>query len=101
MNSATKEFIRRHADDDVKALALKAHGVEEVDLRCALDQIAGRQTARQKLPTWAAIDGIVYPPHISMEQCSSEATALYKQNLTKDISLTSHPSPLTPHPSPL
>ena len=61
----------------------------------ALDQIAGRQTARQKLPTWAAIDGIVYPPHISMEQCSSEATALYKQNLTKDISLTSHPSPLT------
>ena len=95
MNSATREFIRRHADDDVKALALKAHGVEGVDLRCALDQIAGRQTARQKLPTWAAIDGIVYPPHISMEQCSSEATALYKQNLTKDISLTSHPSPLT------
>ena len=95
MNSATKEFIRRHADDDVKALALKAHGVEGVDLRCALDQIAGRQTARQKLPTWAAIDGIVYPPHISMEQCSSEATALYKQNLTKDISLTSPPSPLT------
>ena len=95
MNSATREFIRRHADDDVKALALKAHGVEGVDLRCALDQIAGRQTARQKLPAWAAIDGIVYPPHISMEQCSSEATALYKQNLTKDISLTSHPSPLT------
>ena len=95
MNSAIREFIRRHADDDVKALALKAHGVEGVDLRCALDQIAGRQTARQKLPAWAAIDGIVYPPHISMEQCSSEATALYKQNLTKDISLTSHPSPLT------
>ena len=95
MNSATRGFIKKHADDDVKALALKAHGVEGVDLRCALDQIAGRQTARQKLPTWAAIDGIVYPPHISMEQCSSEATALYKQNLTKDISLTSHPSPLT------
>ena len=95
MNAETREFIRRHADDDVKALALKAHGVEGVDLRCALDQIAGRQTARQKLPAWAAIDGIVYPPHISMEQCSSEATALYKQNLTKDISLTSHPSPLT------
>lgn len=95
MNSATRGFIKKHADDDVKALALKAHGVEGVDLRCALDQIAGRQTARQKLPAWAAIDGIVYPPHISMEQCSSEATALYKQNLTKDISLTSHPSPLT------
>ena len=95
MNSAIREFIRRHADDDVKALALKAHGTEDIDMLFALDQIAGRQTARQKLPAWAAIDGIVYPPHISMEQCSSEATALYKQNLTKDISLTSHPSPLT------
>lgn len=91
MNAETREFIRRHADEDVKALALKAHGTEGVDLRFALDQIAGRQTARQKLPTWAATEGIVYPPHISMEQCSSEATALYKRNL----SLTSHPSPPT------
>lgn len=43
-----------------------------------LDQIHGWQTARKKLPTWAANDNIVYPPHINMEQCSSEKTALYK-----------------------
>lgn len=29
----------------------------------------------------ASIDGIIYPPHISMEQCSSEQTALYKAEL--------------------
>ena len=29
----------------------------------------------------ATIDGIIYPPHISMEQCSSEQTALYKAEL--------------------
>ena len=34
-----------------------------------------------KLPRWASIDGIIYPPHISMEQCSSEQTALYKAEL--------------------
>lgn len=37
--------------------------------------------ARAKLPRWASIDGIIYPPHISMEQCSSETTALYKAEL--------------------
>ena len=37
--------------------------------------------ARTKLPRWASIDGIIYPPHISMEQCSSEQTALYKAEL--------------------
>ena len=37
--------------------------------------------ARVKLPRWASIDGIIYPPHISMEQCSSEQTALYKAEL--------------------
>ncbi|WP_369677827.1 hypothetical protein, partial [Klebsiella pneumoniae] len=25
-------------------------------------------------------DGILYPPHISMEQCSSEKTAVYKRD---------------------
>jgi precorrin-6B methylase 2 len=47
----------------------------------ALDQIAGRQKARIKIPSWAATDVIVYPPHISMEQCSSEQTARYKARI--------------------
>lgn len=55
----------------------------EVDLPFALDQIRGRMMAQGKLPRWANIDGIVYPPHISMEQCSSEQTALYKAELAE------------------
>ena len=47
----------------------------------ALDQIRGRKMARVKLPRWASLEGIIYPPHISMEQCSSESTALYKAEL--------------------
>ena len=76
-----EEFIKLHETDDVRQLALKAHGVEGIDLPYCLDQIAGRQTARRKLPSWAAVDSIVYPPHISMEQCSSEQTAMYKKSV--------------------
>ena len=78
MTPETAEFIKRHADDDVRQLALHAKSLDGVDLTFALEQIAGRQTARRKLPAWASTEGIVYPPHLSMEQCSSEQTARYK-----------------------
>jgi len=77
-NEETIRFVREHREEDVRTLALKARRDGDVDLPWALDQIQGWQTARRKLPSWAAIDGIVYPPHLSMEQCSSEQTALYK-----------------------
>lgn len=81
MNQATFDFIRQHQDDDVRQLAFLGSKYPEVDMPFALDQIRGRKMARVKLPRWASIDGIIYPPHISMEQCSSEQTALYKAEL--------------------
>lgn len=81
MNQATFDFIRQHQDDDVRQLAFLGSKYPEVDMPFALDQIRGRKMARTKLPLWASIDGIIYPPHISMEQCSSEQTALYKAEL--------------------
>lgn len=74
----TKEFIRAHRDEDPRTLALQAKRYPDVDIREAVTQIEGWQTAKEKLPAWAATEGIIYPPRISMEQCSSEATALYK-----------------------
>ena len=81
MNQATLDFIRQHQNDDVRQLAFLGSKYPEVDMPFALDQIRGRKMARTKLPRWASIDGIIYPPHISMEQCSSEQTALYKAEL--------------------
>ena len=81
MNQTTLDFIRQHQDDDVRQLAFLGSKYPEVDMPFALDQIRGRKMARVKLPRWASIDGIIYPPHISMEQCSSEQTALYKAEL--------------------
>ena len=81
LNEATRNFIHQHLEDDVRKLALQGGRDPEVDLPLALEQIAGRQKARTKIPSWAAIDGMLYPPHLSMEQCSSEPTARYKAEI--------------------
>ena len=85
MNDKTREFVAMHRDEDVRELALKAKRVEGLDLPLALDQIAGWQIARKKLPQWASCEGIVYPPHISMEQCSSQFTAQYKSEIAQTL----------------
>lgn len=83
INEQTWAFIRQHQHDDVRRLALQGTKDADVDLPTALQQIAGWQTARRKLPSWAAVEGIVYPPHLNMEQCSSEQTARYKAQLVR------------------
>lgn len=65
----------------LSVLALQSHRYPDIDMHFLLDQLAGWQTARTKLPSWAANEDIIYPPHLSMEQCSSEQTAAYKARL--------------------
>ena len=106
LNEKTKLFALAHADDDVRQLALKGCQDAEVDLPLALQQISGRQAARRKIPSWAALSDICYPAHLSMEQCSSEATARYKAQVVMEVlggmspmgpmSPTSHMSPMRP-----
>ena len=81
LDTATLEFIKAHRNDDTRTLALQAGRYPGVDVREAVVQIEGFQQAREKLPAWSAVDGIIYPPKISMEQCSSERTACYKAAL--------------------
>lgn len=89
LNSATLEFVRSHADEDVRHLAFLADRFPGVDMPAALDQIRGRQVAKVKIPAWAAVDGIVYPPHLSLEQCSGEAAARYKARLARRLGVQS------------
>lgn len=81
----TADFVAAHRTEDVRELALKAKRVEGLDLPLALDQIAGWQIACKKLPQWASCEGIIYPPHISMEQCSSQFTAQYKSEIAQTL----------------
>lgn len=85
LNDATWRFICHHRTDDVRQLALTGIKEDGVDLPLALQQIQGWQTARTKLPFWAAKEKIVYPPHLNMEQCSSETTARYKRDLVRRL----------------
>ena len=81
----TQEFISQNLDADIRDLALRHAGRTDIDLPFALDQIAGRQKARKKLPTWAANDAIIFPPALAMEQCSSEQTAAYKARVARRL----------------
>ena len=86
LNEATLAYIEAHAGDDVAHLALHPSKDPQVDMATALRQIAGRQKAKEKLPEWAAIDGILYPAKVSLEQCSSSQTAEYKASLLEGAS---------------
>ena len=83
----TEEFIKLFREEDIRSLALQGSRYPEVDMPFALNQIGGWQIARTKLPSWAIQEGILYPPHLSMEQCSSEKTALYKARLVTGKSM--------------
>lgn len=92
----TAEFIREYRERDIRQLALQANRFPDVDMPYALDQIQGWQIARRKLPKWAACDGVIFPPHLSMEQCSSEPTAQYKLNLAMEwAEIVGHASRMT------
>lgn len=83
----TRQFINEHQSDDVRNLALQARKYPDVDIPAAITQIAGRQIAAEKIPSWKEIDDIWYPKHLSLEQCSSEITARYKASLLQGESL--------------
>lgn len=81
LTTETLQFIEAHAEEDVRKLALQSKKKLGVDLAAAITQIAGRQVAKSKLPTWYHTEGVYYPPQLSMEQCSSELTASFKSEL--------------------
>ena len=83
LTTETIRFIEENARADVRSLALQAKKYPKVDMAMAVVQIAGRQIAEAKVPTWYRTEGLLYPKHLSMEQCSSEATAIYNAGLVE------------------
>ena len=79
-----EDFIKQHRNENPLSLALKKTP-DGVDLQWCLRQIEGYNIAKKKLPEWAEKNNIWYPPKLSMEQCSSEATAKYKQAIAERL----------------
>ena len=91
LSAETLHFIEEHRHDDVRTLALQGKKYPGVDMALAVTQISGRQIAEQKIPSWYALSGLLYPRHLSMEQCSSELTAKYKAHLLEGESFADLP----------
>lgn len=81
-------FIQSHRNDDISQLILKAGKFKEFDIKKLAAQIAARQKAFKKLPGWAENEELIFPPVLSVEQSSSEATARYKAGLLGGAVLT-------------
>lgn len=79
-----EDFIQQNKDAEVHTLALSKVPAG-INLHYCLQQIEGRQLAKRKLPSWANTEGIIFPTKLSLEQCSSEQTALYKQQLAERL----------------
>ena len=79
----TKKFILEHVEDDVFRLGFHASRYPEVEMHVAVVQIEGHQKAKLKVPSWYANPDIIYPPHLALEQCTSEMTANYKASLVE------------------
>ena len=84
VNNLTEQYIREHRTDDVRKLALASHP-QGINMQYALTQISGWQAARTKLPLWADTDGIIYPKHLSLEQCTSQYIAQYKASIIERL----------------
>lgn len=83
MNTATRDFIEKHLKDDVRQLALQKFP-DGIDKMLVLNQIEARQLLSKKVPSWASNPDLLFPKHLSIEQCSSELTAKYKASLVEN-----------------
>lgn len=84
-NPHTLKFIEDNLSLPSDVAALKASKNSKVDTVFAVNQIAGRKIASEKLPLWASLENVIYPVHLSLEQCSSQFTAEYKKSLTREL----------------
>jgi hypothetical protein len=87
LTSTEQSFIQDHLLDNVPDLFLQAHRYKEVDIPKVVGQIAARQKARYKLPAWYSNMALLFPPPLSVEQGSSEATARFKASLIAGTTL--------------
>lgn len=78
-----KEFIQNNQHKPLSEIALLLSKHPELDKHFILNQINGFQKAKTKLPTFYENENIIYPVGLSMEQCSSEQTGLFKSKLVQ------------------
>ncbi len=87
LDSKIQEYIDSNIGASISKLALQKNPFPEVEWISILNQIAAKAKAKEKLPTWFSTHNIIYPSKISVEQTSSEKTALYKSSIVSGDNL--------------
>lgn len=81
LNSEIQKYINSQLGVEISKLALQKKPFPEMNWISILNQIAAKSKAKEKLPTYYSTENIIYPNKISVEQTSSEITALYKSEI--------------------
>lgn len=81
LNSEVQEFIDHSIGTTIGKLALQKNPFPAVEWISILNQIEAKTKAQDKLPNWFKTKKIIYPSKVSVEQTSSEKTALYKSTI--------------------
>ena len=82
-----QKYINSQIGVDVAELALQKNPFPDTNWISILNQIAAKTKVKDKLPTYFSTENIIYPSKISVEQTSSEKTALYKSKIVFGNSL--------------
>ena len=69
----------------VNELALQLSGRKDIDVADTLQQVEGWQRMREKVPSWAAVEGLRFPHRLALEQCSGETAARYKADVVRRL----------------
>lgn len=78
-----QDFLFANENLDEREFILKHRSLFGVPSAIIANQTAGRRKAKSKLPTLYKTRGVVYPPGINLEQCSSEAASKFKVEIIK------------------
>lgn len=80
LTQVVQDFINQNISANITQLALQKNPFPEANWNLILHQIAAKQKAATKLPSWFQTPNIYYPSKVSVEQTSSEKTACYKSD---------------------
>lgn len=80
-----RDFIEQNRQKPLTQLALTLANQRHPDAAFILQQVEGWQRLREKVPAWTEVADLLYPPRLSLEQCSGAPAAAYKRRVVERL----------------
>lgn len=90
LNNNEIQFILENSDADILKLIMsssKKDNIDNIDIKLCINCIEARNKIKNKVPEWYNEPALIYPLKLSIEQCSSQITATYKQTIINSLNL--------------